>query len=503
MPRKERKPPSPEALALLYMRSERGWTQRKLADRLGLTDHTQISSYERGGKPLHRERLVSVAAVLGYPPEAVDALLRFNRWLQPSAPAEPASPVALTPGERRSLDRTVLAATEAFLEEIRKELIRKKRERKADAARRKARDLWLRLKAAPRQDQRDLVTVMPALQDWALAVHVCEASVRAAAHRPEDALYLADLAVLIAARSPGPQGWRSRLEGYCWAHLANARRVASDFSRADKAFVQAWKLWRAGASSDSNLLPEWRLLDLEASLRRDERRFQEALELLDRAIATNRINKPAAAQILLNKEFIFDQIGDLQGALTALLQAAPLVEASGNNRLLFALRFKIANNLCQLGRCGQASKQLPQVRELAEQLGNELDLIRVLWLEARLAAKQGETAEAITNLEQVRRDFTARGVPYDAALASLELAVLYLQEERLLEVQKLARTLTWIFQAHGIAREALASLTLFSDAALRKTVTVELVQRIIADLESQGPRPLLRLSNGKAEGKDS
>ena len=28
---RERKPPSPEALALLYMRSERGWTQGELA----------------------------------------------------------------------------------------------------------------------------------------------------------------------------------------------------------------------------------------------------------------------------------------------------------------------------------------------------------------------------------------------------------------------------------------------------------------------------------------
>src|SRR5688500_636738 len=109
-----------------------------------------------------------------------------------------------------------------------------------------------------------------------------------AAHKVEEALELADLALSIAERVPGETNWRSRVQGYCWAHIANARRVANDHAGADEALARAWDLWRVGAAhSDPELLAEWRLLDLEASLRRDQRRFSESLELLDKAQAAS------------------------------------------------------------------------------------------------------------------------------------------------------------------------------------------------------------------------
>ena len=51
----------------------------------------------------------------------------------------------------------------------------------------------------------------------------------------------------------------------------------------------------------------------------------------------------------------------------------------------------------------------------------------------------------MVGLEQVRQDFTVRGLPYDAALASLDLAAIYLEEGRSVEVRNLARTMGWIF----------------------------------------------------------
>jgi hypothetical protein len=59
-----------------------------------------------------------------------------------------------------------------------------------------------------------------------------------------DLLELAELALSIAERVPGEESWRSRLKGYCWAHIANARRVANDLSGADEALTRAWELWR-------------------------------------------------------------------------------------------------------------------------------------------------------------------------------------------------------------------------------------------------------------------
>jgi transcriptional regulator with XRE-family HTH domain len=488
--KKKRKPPSPEALTLMYLRSKRGWTQKELGDRLGLGDHARISRFERGEKPLYREKLIEFAAVLGYPPEAVDLLLLVHRWLEPVELVEPSGPADLTVEEQRALHRTVLAATGAFMAEVQREMLRKKRERKADLARRKARELWLRLKEAPRQDQRDLVAAMPAFQDWALAVHVCEASVRAAAHRPEDALHLADLAVLIASRSPGGESWRSRLEGFCWAHLANARRVANDLVGADTAFVKAWELWRAGDQASTELFPEWRLFDLEGSLRRDQRRFSEALALLEQAKSGSKGNKSAVGRILLKKEFVLEQMGDPEGALVALQEALPIIEATADLRLSFALHFKIANNLWHLKRYQEAEDLLPELRELAVQLGNELDLIRIVWLEARIAAGQGRREKAASGLEHVRLEFTARNLPYDAALSSLDLALLWLEAGHMAKVREISIAMAWIFKSGGIQREALAALYLFRDAAEKENATIELTRKVISEVKKVASHPL-------------
>ncbi|MFL6258922.1 MAG: hypothetical protein ACJ76Y_04350 [Thermoanaerobaculia bacterium] len=484
MPREEKKPLSPRALALLYLRSMRDCSQRELADRLGLADEKMISRYERGAKPLSRKTLDQSAAVLGFPPEAVDALLFIGAWIDPDDWGEPGSWMALDPAARRAIDRTSLTLAWALLDSFRSELGGAIRDEKAERARRKAQELWARLKSATRKERRDAVAALPELQDWALAERVCEASIRAAAHKPEDALDLSDLALFIARRVKGDKSWRSRVEAYCWAHIGNARRVANDFAGADTAFAQAWKLWRVEAPTSPNFLPEWRLLDLEASLRRAERRFPEALDLLDRARAAAKDSDAVtAARILLIKEHVFDQMGDTQRALATLAEAKPFVEISGDPRLLFALLFKTANNLCSLGRYEEAAENLSRVGELAVQQGNELDLIRVVWLRARVAAGQGHREEAAGGMDQVRQDFTARGLPYDAALASLELAVLYLEEGRMVEVRNLARTMGWIFRAQGIAREALAALSLFFDAAQQETATVELTRRVAAELE--------------------
>jgi hypothetical protein len=93
---------------------------------------------------------------------------------------------------------------------------------------------------------------------------ICEASLQAADRDAKEARELADLALFIAGRVP--EELRSRAEGFCWAHLANARRAGGDLDGAEEAFALAWKIWLAGAESE--LLSERRMLELAASLQR-------------------------------------------------------------------------------------------------------------------------------------------------------------------------------------------------------------------------------------------
>ena len=176
-------------------------------------------------------------------------------------------------------------------------------------------------------------------------------------------------------------------------------------------------------------------------------------------------------------------MGDFEGALATLSEAAPFVEASGDPHLLFAYRFNRTDELSHLERWEEAAKLLPVVTEMAAAQGNALDLIRLAWLQAKVAAGQGRTDEATAKLEKVSGDFTDRQLPYEAALSSLDLALLWLKAGRNAEVALLAVGMRWIFKAKGIEREALAALRLFCDAAERQEATVELAQRVIADLE--------------------
>ncbi len=483
---------SPEALALLYLREQRRWSQAELARARGHAGYRLISRYETGEKALSRSELDELASLLGFSREAVDALLFTYSLILPSSP-EPPSPVALRPQELARIDRTVIAGGWTHAADLRVQLIAEKKQKKATAARREARELWARLKTLTAPARRALVEESPDFWSWALAEHLCLESERAAAHEAREALALADLALVVAGLcGQDGEAWRSRLLGYGWAHKGNALRVASELFQADAAFQRGWTLWKEGAASEAGLLPEWRILSLEASLRRDQRRFSESLELLDRAKRVAAEDVAARGVILLNKEFVCEQMGDLSGALSCLSEAAPLVEASGDSRLAFTLRFKMANNLYHLERHTEAADWLRQARDSAERLGNELDLLRVLWLSARIAAGQGLREEAIAGLEQVRRQFSVRGIPYDAALASLDLAVVYLKAGRTGAVKALAREMAPVFQALGIAREALASAALFVEAAQQETASVELAYRVIQDLREarpMAPRP--------------
>jgi hypothetical protein len=129
---------------------------------------------------------------------------------------------------------------------------------------------------------------------------------------------------------------------------------------------------------------------------------------------------------------------------------------------------------------------------MAIQLGNGLDLVRLRGLEGVAAAGLGRTEEAIVALSQARSELVSRGIAYDAALLTMELAVLYLDEARHPEVKVLARQMAPIFQAQGVHREALAALKLFRDTVEKEEATAELARRLVAYLYRARYTPSLR-----------
>lgn len=486
--RTPKKPPPPESLVLTTLRRARGLTGQDLATDSGISEK-MISRYEAGPRPPSRERLEALAAAMDYGPVAIDRLLLALKGIT-GGPDAPCSPVDPTPGELRKVRETAARVGLAVADVTELLLVKQLRARRTRKDRSEAERLWERLQREPPAKRRLLVEKAREFQTWALAERLCHASGEAASDRADRALELAGLACRVAELAPGEERWRSRIQGYALAYLANARRVAGDLPGAEETLDRAWKLWKAGAIADPGLLEEWRLLALEASLHRDRRRFREALDRLDKAQAA--APPEAIGRILVKKAATLDQMGEAERTIEVLREAAPHVDGQREPRLLFGLRFILAANLCQLGRNEEAEMLLPEVRALAMALRKELDLVRVVWLDGKVAAGLGHQAEAAVKFEQVRREFTAREIAWDSALVTLDLAALYLKDGRTREVRALAEEMVWIFRSQGVHREALAALQLFFNAAWQETATEEMARKIGQYLHRVQKDPELR-----------
>jgi transcriptional regulator with XRE-family HTH domain len=469
-------------LVVISLRSIADTTQTEFSKACGTTQPA-LSDYEQGKRQPGEDvlRRMARAARVRWP-AVVHLRHVFSALL--AAPACVSAEIGEETALLDGIAQEILPVVVPYLIE---EWAAEPRGRTAKAERQVADEIVTRLGQLSASRRRRLLELASdASRSWAVAERLCEESARRAAHDEEEALALAALALYVAERVSGTESWQAVVLAFCWAFLANARRVANDLGGAEEGFSRSRQLWAAGTDADRERLAGWRLLDLEASLRRDQQRFPEALDLLERAREMAATNESATGHILLNIEHVYERMGDFPAALAMLDEAAPRIAASGDPRQAFLLRHKTVNNLCHLERYAEAETLLPEVRELAARQGNGLDSLRVLWLEARVDIGQGRRSDAEEKLEQVQREFTSRALSYDAALASLELAVLCLEVGRTAEVRGLAVGMAWIFETQKIHREAMAALRLFTEAARQEAATVELARRAIAELKREG-----------------
>jgi transcriptional regulator with XRE-family HTH domain len=482
--------PRPPALGatLRFLRFGNGWSEEELARALDIKP-VLISRYERGSKKLSRGRLEELLAVMGVPPESIDGAL-YTLGIGPAFES-PGSPVDPTPEERRKIQQAAAVAGEGAAEATRAQLTADIRQLRTDRDRGRAGELWSALQELSPRKRLAAAESEKKYWSWALAERVCVESAKAAAHRADRAVELAGLALRIAELAPGSEAWCSRLQGYVWAFMGNARRVHGDLPGAEEAFLNSDRLWEVGAPADWGLLDGTRLLDLKASLRSYQGRLDEALALLNEALQVPKASE-SQGRLLIKKANALRFMGNFKESNDALRKTEDLIQKESDPRLSLLVRFNLATNLWQLREYKEAEELLPEVRELAVKMANELDLVRVVWLEGRIATGLERREKALPALEQVRRYFTASQIAYDAALASLEIAVFYLEEERTDEVKNLAEEMLWIFKSQEVHKEALAALRLFCEAARREQATADLARRMVHYLVKARNNPGLR-----------
>ncbi len=171
--------------------------------------------------------------------------------------------------------------------------------------------LWARLERRSAAERRVLVEELEEYWSWALSERIAAESLCQAPNHPGKALELADLARLVAEKVPGEALWRWRILGYALLFEANSRRACNDLPGADEALTRACALFEAGAPGDPGLLSGLGGPWIESSLRRDQRRFPEALQRIEEALALDR--GELRGLILLSQSWLHEALGEAGG----------------------------------------------------------------------------------------------------------------------------------------------------------------------------------------------
>ena len=273
------------------------------------------------------------------------------------------------------------------------------------------------------------------------------------------------------------------IRAQAWAELGNAYRVADDLESAERAMARAQALVANGAG-EAVLA---RVMELLASLLSDLRRFSEAAELLDSLenLHARRGEAVHLARVLVKKGHVLTQANEPEHAILVILRALRTMEPQSPYRL--AAVHSLALNLSESGFHDAAFQVIEKNRRLYRRAG-KLNQIRLFWLEGKIAAGLGQAGPAEGKLQTARRAFLHVGKPGDAALVSLDLALLFARQERRSDVAFLAEQMLGTFQALGIGREAMASLALLRRScekqlsAERLCGQIELLARMLPEL---------------------
>ena len=319
---------------------------------------------------------------------------------------------------------------------------------------------------------------------WGLAELLVEDSFRHRFDDPERTRQLAELAVEVAERLDGgvygPAAVND-LRARAWAMRGNALRLGSDLRGASKCMTRALKLLDEGSGDP---LEEARICELFAALRSNQRRVEQAVRLQERALRLyRRVNhRDRQGKAMVDLASYNALAGDRDRAIALVEKALEYVDAERDPHTVLAARHNLAVFLHESGRLREALAVLAGARSLYESLGDRRNLLRLRWLEGRLAREIGEFPRAEEAFEEVYRSFS-EDWPIAAALAALDLALVYLDTGREIEVPAIILGVEMVFRSHEVEREALAAWIVLREALARQNLHHALIRDVALRLE--------------------
>jgi tetratricopeptide (TPR) repeat protein len=311
---------------------------------------------------------------------------------------------------------------------------------------------------------------------------------------PEEAKNLAHAAHKVVRHSPAELA-AVETEALVYAFLGNACRAAGELRQADSHFVNTRKFIRHNVVREPAVLA--RLDELEGSLRKDQRRFAEADEMLSRALflfGTSGGRRAEMGRVLVNLGDLYFVQGKNVTAIETTRYALQLLSPGSHERLYTMARYNLALQLTEHGELEEAAGILESDADLLAKMPEPWAQLRLLWIRAKIAAVRGELPEARRLFEEARSGFIGEGIGFDAAVVSVELALIHLRTGDPAAVKELAEEIVGIFQSQDVHREVMAALLLFQKAVQQEALTVDFAEDLAVYLKRARENPELRFT---------
>ncbi len=311
---------------------------------------------------------------------------------------------------------------------------------------------------------------------------------------PREMVCHARAAVNVARNlNPGhfPSGLHEDLQAWAWGELANALRVRDDLDEAERAFGIAFELLLQG-TGDRNL--KARLYDLHASYLGTRRQFDLAFEALDIAYSTyvELGDLHLAGKTRLAKALYTHYSGDPEEAMRLNEEGQGLVEKGLDPLVDFSFILNQLVFLMAAGRYGEAKKALFLHRKDLQRCTGRIYALRIRYLQGQISAGLEEWKSAEEALSEAKDGFSEHGMAFAAALASLELALVWMRQNRYAEAEELALGTVEVFVTLRIRREAFGALMILKDAFEKRTATVALLEDVVDFLRRSEIDPDIR-----------
>jgi predicted negative regulator of RcsB-dependent stress response len=274
------------------------------------------------------------------------------------------------------------------------------------------------------------------------------------------------------------------------AELGNAWRVNEFFDRAEACLETARSLAEQGTGDP---LLAVRIDDFEASLRKAQRRFDEAVALLEQVYrAYLRLGeRHLAGRALMSKGMTLELSGKPDEAIRSLQQALRLIDAERDPKLVATTQHSLLKTLVDCGKFQEASRLLLQSGLRQKFADDPLNLLRLRWVEAKILAGHGRLENAEEAFRTVYYGFHQRGLHYVAAVAGLDLAEVLLRQFKHSEAHALSVDLFNTFQERRIDIEAQRALMTFEVVCSIQAATPAIARRIGEFLDQRQHNPRL------------